>query len=130
MTRYRARLQQIEGRVEAKLLSIQKECDDRAQKEIQQKMKQFQDEAIASMRRKQEILKQKEIDEMRLELKRDYDNKIQKFINKQDEMRITYQNEGREQEFSLMKERERMMCELDKLKQREVNIENNLELFK
>lgn len=118
----------FEGAIEAKLLSIQKECEDRMEKEVDRQVKQFKDEIVVSMRKEEKERLQRELTALALELKREYDDKIQIFRKMESDSELKRNMKEREQEASLMKARETMRYEVDKLKQREMMIENKLEL--
>lgn len=114
--------------IEEILKEIQKECEERAQKELEEKMKQFQAASIASMRKEEEDKRLNDIAQLHLEVKSDYDRKIQHFIKKYDDMKIEYEKNDRDRQLTLLKERELIRNKMHKVQQRELQIENKLQL--
>jgi len=126
--RFNCNASNFDQAIEEKLKEIQKECEERAQKELEEKMKQFEAASIASMRKEEEDKRLNDIAQLHLEVKNDYDRKIQRFIKKYDDMKIEYEKNDRDRQLKLVKERELIRNEIHKVQQRELQIENKLQL--
>ncbi len=118
----------FEQAIESKLSLIQRQCEETARQEYDQKLQQFQNENLTSMRKEEEDQRQMKLAALRLELQKDYELKYQKLLTRESDLKLEYDKKVREKEVALMKERETMRLEMDKINQREANIETMLEL--
>jgi hypothetical protein len=114
--------------IEAKLFTIQKECEERAREEMNQKLKHFQDNTVISMRKEEESKRQTELSLLRLQMQEEYDQRTKQFLKRQEDIKLSNESKQREKELDQMKMRQKMMNEMEKLKQREKYIQNELEL--
>ena len=117
----------IEETMKAKLFSIQKECEIQAQKEMERKLKYFQETNLVSMQKAEEDKRQMERSQLQLKMKQEYDDKIHEFLKRQQEAKALLERKEREREMNQMKERQKMIHEMDRLAERKIKIKNELE---
>lgn len=120
----------FEVSIETKLASIQKECDQRAKIETEERIKQFQTEYKAVIQKKESVRHEKELLLQRLEIKKAHDEKINQMLLEQNDMKRSHELKEREQELNLMKVNEKLKNEVNRVRIREESLISKLEVEK
>ncbi len=118
----------VDDLIDSKLLSIQKECEECARKEMEHELKRFQNTEIISMRKEEEDRRQRDLIALRSEMKQEYEIKIQELIKRQEEMKASFEAKEREIDYNKMKAQQSIMNHEDKLRQREIYLKNEIDL--
>jgi hypothetical protein len=118
----------FEQAIESKLSMIQRECEERARQEFNEKLVKIQNENLTAIRKEEEEQRQMNLANLKLNLQKDYDLKYQQLLKREGDLKLEHNMKVREKDVALMKERETTRLEMNKIKQHEINVQNMLEL--
>ncbi len=118
----------IEERMDSKLQSIQKQCEDLAKIEMEQKLKEFKENTLLSIKKENELMRQQEILEMQLKLKNDYESKHQLVLEREKKAKNLFDQKEIELESKAIEAQRKLKDRIEKVKLDESRIENELNL--
>ena len=117
-----------DGLVESNMFAFQKECEERERKRMERKLEEFKRSLLASM--EQEAAQQclVEVDNTRREMKVEHDRSIEVMRNKAEQLKKDFVNKEKEREYQQLALRQKLMKEIEDLKQRENDTKNVIDI--
>lgn len=117
----------VTRKLEEKMLVFQKQCEEKATKELEEKIEQFKSKTLESMRVEEDEHHQKEITALRSGLLVEFKLKFQKVKDDEERAKSLLIFELKEQELSYSHSRQTLLHEIDQLKDREVEGKHMIE---
>ena len=118
----------FEQKMESRIQSIQRECEELARSEMEAKIKEYKSKTMLSMKKDEEAKRQNEILEMQMKLKQDYDSKYQNILDRENHVKKVHNTKELELESKVLDAQKKLANQVEKFKYEEQKMRNELEL--
>ena len=105
--------------IEERMLKYQRESDEVSKRLVAQEVEQFKENTLAKMRLEERQKYQRALDGVRTQIQSDYEDQIIQLKDKEQKLEINYMKQKTQLEAELYEQRQKVVVELDKIRDRE-----------